>query len=460
MKIFGIELRRSVPTVKKELNPISSGYGRGWYRVMESFAGAWQSNVTIDRDTVLSYSAVYACVTLISQDIGKLRMKVVQQNPNTKIWKEVDKNEYSDLLRKPNDFQNRIKFLEYWITSKLLHGNTYALKIRERSGKVAKLYILDPSRVTPLVSTDGSVYYQLRTDALAELDMDMIVPASEIIHDTMLTLFHPLVGVTPIYACGLAATQGINIQRNAAKFFGNQSQPGGILVAPGDIAPETASALKEYWENNFTGDNAGKIAVVGDGLKYEALTMKASDAQLVDQLRISAETVCACFHVPPFMVGAAPLPSLTNVEALTQQYYNQCLQSLIESFEECMTNGLELGERVGIELDLDALFRMDTLTRYGTYEKGIGSGWLKPNEARAKEDLEPVEGGDTPYMQQQNYSLAALNKRDQKDPLSQPESPPPQAPSDDEEDDDEEEESVKALLSVVLRGLDEMSEAA
>jgi phage portal protein BeeE len=26
--------------------------------------------------------------------------------------------------------------------------------------------------------------------------------------------------------------------------------------------------------------------------------------------------------------------------------------------------------------------------------------------------MKPVDGGDTPYLQQQNYSLSALNKRD------------------------------------------------
>jgi phage portal protein BeeE len=31
------------------------------------------------------------------------------------------------------------------------------------------------------------------------------VPASEIIHDTYITPFHPLIGLSPIYACGLSA---------------------------------------------------------------------------------------------------------------------------------------------------------------------------------------------------------------------------------------------------------------
>ncbi len=37
---------------------------------------------------------------------------------------------------------------------------------------------------------------------------------------------------------------------------------------------------------------------------------------------------------------------------------------------------------------------------------------MAPNEARRREDLPPVDGGDTPYLQVQNYSLAALANRD------------------------------------------------
>jgi hypothetical protein len=37
---------------------------------------------------------------------------------------------------------------------------------------------------------------------------------------------------------------------------------------------------------------------------------------------------------------------------------------------------------------------------------------MKINEARATIGLPPVEGGDTPYLQQQNYALSALARRD------------------------------------------------
>jgi hypothetical protein len=67
-----------------------------------------------------------------------------------------------------------------------------------------------------------------------------------------------------------------------------------------------------------------------------------------------------------------------------------------------------------VELDLEGLLRMDSATRYKAHSDGIAGGWLAPNEARECEDLPPIPGGETPYLQQQNYSLAALAKRDNK----------------------------------------------
>jgi HK97 family phage portal protein len=402
--------------VKKDFENIDRHRG-GWFRVLEAFTGAWQRNVEVNRDSVLAYHAVYACITLIAQDIGKMRAKLVELSPSG-VWKETQNSAYSPVLRKPNRFQNRIKFFEYWITSKLIHGNAYALKGRDAKGQVNNLYLLDPSRVSVLVADNGEVFYRLKTDKLRELDDEVIVPADEIIHDPMVCLFHPLVGVSPIFACGLGAQQGVNIQNNSSIFFGNMSRPGGILTAPGHIEDDTAARVKEIWEEKFGGANFGRTAVLGDGLEYKPIAINAEDSQLIEQLKWTAEMVCSCFHVPPFMIGVGAMPAYNNVEALTQQYYSQCLQSLIESLELALDEGLGLGvanQKLGVEMDLKTLLRMDTSTRYKAHSDGIIGGWLKPNEARVEEDYEPVEGGDTPYMQQQNFSLAELNRRNVRD---------------------------------------------
>jgi HK97 family phage portal protein len=423
MQIFGLSIVRAKKAMPAALASVNDGRGGWWPIVRESFAGAWQQNVDIQLDNVMTFAALYACVTLIASDIGKLRIKLMQSDADG-IWSETDSPSFSPVLRKPNRYQNRIKFLEQWISSKLIWGNTYALKSRDARNVVSELYVLDPQRVRPLVAPDGEVFYELKTDWLCGLEQSqVVVPAREIIHDVMIPLYHPLVGVSPISACGLAAVQGLKIQGNSTLFFGNGSQPGGVLTAPGAISQPTADRLKAYFDTNFSGANVGKVAVLGDGLKYEPMRVNAVDSQLIEQLKWTAENVCSAFHVPPFMVGIGPPPAYNNIEALSVQYYTQCLQNPIESLELCLDEGLELPKPYGTELDLDGLMRMDTPTKVKAAADSIGSGGMSPNEARRKYfDLGPVKGGNTPYMQQQNYSLAALERRDNAAP------PPPTPP--------------------------------
>jgi len=410
VRVLGLTITRtkSLPT----LSPLSSR-GGWWSIVREPFAGAWQSNQEIRLDNVMTYSAVFACATLIAADIGKLCLRLVAEDANG-IWTEVESPSFSPVLRKPNRYQTIHKFIEQWMVSKLIHGNTYVLKQRDLRGVVTNLYVLDPTRVTPLVSPDGSIFYDLRRDDLSGLPKDQVtVPAREIIHDTMVALYHPLMGVSPIYACGIAALQGLAIQSNSQKFFTTGSNPGGVLTAPGAISDETALRLKTYWDQNYSGDNVGKVAVLGDGLKFEKMAVNAVDAELIAQLKWTGETVCTCFHVPAYMVGIGPPPPYANIEPLVQQYYSQCLQSLIVNCETALDEGCELPKPYGTEFDIDDLIWMDTATKTKAAGDAVLHGNLSPNESRKKYyGLGPVAGGDTPYMQEQQWPLRLLSQRE------------------------------------------------
>lgn len=445
MRIFGLEISRAKAQAQS-LSSVDRGQGF-WTTIFETFAGAWQQDVTIDRVAVMSFHAIYACITLIANDIGKMRAKLMEGDADG-IWSETNVPAFSPVLRKPNRYQNHIQFRENWIMSKLSKGNTYALKQRDQRGVVTAIYILDPCRVVPLVAEDGSVYYQLDSDDLAQIDRQIIVPASEIIHDRMNCLYHPLVGVSPIYASGLAAMQGLAIQQNSAKLFKNMSRPSGILTAPATISDAAAKRLKEHWDTEYTGDNFGKTAVLGDGLKYERISFTAAEAQLIEQLKMTAEVVCSTFHIPPFKIHVGQTPTYQNGEILNQIYYSDCLQSLIEQFEACMDEGLGLdvpvgGRMLGVELDLDGLLRMDTATQIKSLTDGIKGALFTPNEARRRVNQKPLTGGDTVYMQQQNYSLSALDARDRNDPFAKGAAPisdstAPSAPDAvDAEDDDQ-----------------------
>jgi HK97 family phage portal protein len=438
LQVFGRALEL---TAKAMTSPTETGTSRGgWWPlvVREPYAGAWQANVQGQRDVALSYFPVYACVTLIAADIGKLCLRLVQKTEDN-VWEETASPAFSPVLRKPNRYQTIAKFVEQWITSKLIWGNTYVLKQRDARGVVVALYVLDPCRVKPLVASDGGVYYELRRDDLsgdlAGMQVESItVPAREIIHDTMICLFHPLVGVSPIFAGAVAAAQGLAIQNSSSQFFQNGSRPSGLITAPAGMSTDQLAQAKADWEAFSGAENAGRVAVITADIKYTQLTMNAVDAQLIEQLKWTAETICSCYHVQPYMIGVGPPPPYANIEPLLQQYYSQCIQSLLTNFEKVLDEGLGLlepvnGTQYGTEFDIDDLIWMDTATKTKAAADAIGSGAMAPDEARRKYfGLGPVTGGHTPYMQQQMFSLEALAQRDASDPFAKPTPAPPSLP--------------------------------
>lgn len=426
--------------------------------IREPFSGAWQRNEELSADSCLAFFPAFACHTLICSDISKNRVRLVIQKDG--IWQETANSAYSPVLRKPNAFQTRIQFFENWMNSKLARGNTYVLKQRDGRGVVVGLFVLNPDRVQPLVSEDGQVFYRLSQDNLSAIrETDTIVPARDIIHDRMNCLFHPLVGISPLYAAALACTQGTNIQRSSARLAANGVRPGGILTAPGKINPEDAKRLKETWEGQYGGSQgATKIAILGDGLKFESLTMTADEAQLIEQLKFTAEMVCSAYHVPPFMIGVGTEPSAGGVQDRTLRYYTQCLQKHFEDIELCLDDALGIGEGItvngqiyGTEFDVPNLLRMDSATQMEVLDKG--KNYFSPNEGRAQIGLPPKPGGDDVYRQQQEFSLSALQKRDaQDDPFGKTASAAP-PPADDPANDNAETAQRALALATIAKGL-------
>ena len=451
---MGLGLAPRVKAQAQSMQAVNSG--GGWFGIIrESFAGAFQSHIAVDGPRgILSFSGVFAPLTLIAGDIAKLRIKLVEEDADGICTEIKTGSPWLPVLKKPNRYQTRIMFMAQWIISKLLYGNTYVLKQRDRRGIVTAMYILDAQRVKPLVAEDGGVYYELSVDHLSELMKTVTVPASEIIHDRMNCLWHPLVGISPLYACGMSATMGNRIQKNSTQFFDNMSRPSGQLTAPGTIGTETATRLKAEFEANFSGANIGRLLVAGDGLKYEAMTVPAQLAQLIEQLKWTVEDCARSFQMPLFMVGG-PIPVGSTVAALLQLYYSGCLQTHIESAEACLDEGLALPAGYYTDFDLDGLLRMDQTAQMTMLSEGVKGSILAPDEARAKLNRKPVPGGASPMIQQQNYSLAAIAKRDAlADPFAKAAPTAPAAePAADAANDDKAEQEAAALIDRIIKGL-------
>lgn len=428
MKLFGFSLVR-----EKTLHPTPVPE-RGWFRLIkESFAGAWQKNIEVSHGELVCYPTLYACIMRIATDMGRLPFCLKEKTNG--IWLETENPAYSPVLRKPNPWQTAQQFRELWIVSKIAQGNAYALKRRDARGMVTALYILDPCRVQPMVTDSGAVYYKLMIDALNTIPPNypsdkLLVPASEIIHDRCITIHHPLVGVPPLSAAYWPAVKNLKILKSSAEFFANNAQPGGILTAPAGMSEEDALAVKDYWATAYSGENAGKVAVIGADMKFTSFAMKGADSQLVEQMRYSDEQVCQPFGIPPFKIGIGSIPAGLSVDSINLLYQDGALSTHIEAMENLLDEGLKIPNNLGIWMDTEPLLRMDVGKQAEVESKLVASKIKTPDEGRVRFNLAPTGGGDTLWGQNQDYPLAMLANRAQWDPNMQPAPAPAPVPAD------------------------------
>jgi len=426
--------------------PLSHGY------VHEPFPGAWQMNKECWGPQGV-FSAVFACITIIAGDIAKLPPLIYRTLPNG-AREPAPAHPAQRVLEKPNSYQTRVDFWGQFMSCALFAGNTYVLLVRDERGVVTQMHILDPRRVTVNVAPDGSVFYYIGAiDQLAQLLKTEYIPARDIMHHRLLTLNHPMIGITPLYAAGVSAMTGQTIQQNSFAFFANMSRASGVLTAPGKISPELATRLKSEWDTNFKGGQMGRTAVLGEGMKWEPLTISAADAQLIEQLRWSVEDVARCFRVPSYMLTDANRISFKNAEQLARQYYAQTLQYHIESIETRIDAAFDLTGDVYCEFDLSALLRMEFDARMAAYQTAIQSGVLAINEARKLEQLPPAEGGEEPLVQMQYRPLSMAGDPVDASVSASP-APPPPPPADDPDDEptpeDEETQAEEAAALAIL----------
>ncbi|MWW06929.1 phage portal protein, partial [Pseudomonas aeruginosa] len=131
---------------------------------------------------------------------------------------------------------------------------------------------------------------------------------------------------------------------------------------------------------------------------------KSVDSQMVEQLRYSDEQICQPFGIPPFKVGLGSIPAGLGVDAINQLYYDDALQADIQAMECLLSEGLNTYP-YKVDLDESVLMRMDA-GKKADYHKTLIDGSIETiNDARMSFNLPPLVGGNTVYMQQQDFPL-------------------------------------------------------
>ncbi len=351
------------------------------------------AGVMVTPDIAMRVSAVYACVRELAQSFAVLPVVFYRQSGRKKI-KVTDHSLLKLLTKRPNRFQNAYEWREMLQGHIALRGNAYNRIIDDRRGDIAELVPIHPDRIRLLIKDDGDYAWEYT----GRNGVRETLTRAEIWHIKGLApdIYR---GYNPIELARDSIGTALAAQEYGARFFANDAKPGGGWIEnPGSFKDNEAKRLfRDSWQSMQAGSNRGKTAVLEGGMKYHEIGITNADAQFLETKKFSIEDIARIYGVPPHRIGHLDRSTNNNIEHQGLEYVTYTLSPIAARWEAAIESEL-LFEDDDIEVcfDFARLLRGDSKSRALYYHSGILDGWMTRNEARAAENLNPLDGLDEP----------------------------------------------------------------
>jgi HK97 family phage portal protein len=364
-------------------------------RMVGGRSGAGQ---LVNEQTAMQFSAVYACVSLLSGTIASLSCEVFKRVGEDERELAPDHPAFPLLHDEPNPTMSAYVFWETEGADCYLAGNAYAIIARKKSGRPVGLYWAPSSRVTPKLSPDYSrILYQITFDGRQTKTFDQ----DDILHFPCIG-WDGLKGRSPIADARESIGLGLAGEQFNAKYFSN------AITADVSISfdkPMKEDAMKQFRESlqkrygNTEGSSNMRLPLVlTDGAKVTSLRMNADDAQMMLSRHFQIEDICRFYGVPLHLVSSTEKSTSwgTGIEEQTIGFVKFVLRRRLKMMEQEVNRKLIDDPKYFCKFNMDDILRGDIKTRAEFYKVALGGnqvpGFMTPNEIRKLENRRPLEG--------------------------------------------------------------------
>lgn len=350
--------------------------------------------------SALNLSTVFACVNLISSNIAKLPVKVMDMSDNdrnivknhivTKLFGEVGNN----------NIMTSHDIVKYLIASMLLRGNGYAHITRDKNGKPTYIRYLESSDVVPVYRKEqDKIYYQC-----AFVNHGKAIPQEDMIHLKMWS-YNGVEGVSVVGLMRRSISIANNTENAANEFYENGCAVQGILVPTAqNLQQKQIDQIKQGWSKN-----TASIQVLNGPMNWIPMGISAEDAEMLSSRKFEVSELCRWFLVPAILLSGEGGQTYSSLEMLQQAFLQNCLSTYIAIVEAEFNRKLLLPSEMNhkIYFETNELLRTTKKDSSEYYSKLVQSGILTTNEARQELGYAGVEGGDDLRVA---YSDAEQNK--------------------------------------------------
>lgn len=376
----------------------------------EALWGAWRrgedldapniAGVTVDRNSALGLSAVWACVSLIGDSVATLPIDAFTTDKTGVKSSLTPRPSWMDY---PNPEQTKVDFVFGQVASLLLDGIAPVYTLRDRRGDVIEAYSVDPRwvQIYRERQPDGSykiVYHVSVVKGQQSPVGPFVVPMGpEMFH---INAFQPSSsnprGISPLERARLMFGGAIGGQEMGARYYGQGMNAAGVIEVPADVTFTTPQA--QQLKQDFASANAGLKKmhlppVLTGGATWKQIQITPEQSQFLQAREFAVDEIARWFRVPPHMIGHMVRETSwgSGIEYQGMNFVNYTLRPWIERLEWAWSRWMLLfqpGARAGF--DVSGLLRGDHTSRANWYASGKQWGWLNTDEIRANEGLPPL----------------------------------------------------------------------
>lgn len=358
-----------------------------WYGALGMTAA---SGVKVSVGEALRVPAIRRCVAVLSGAVASLPLPVLERTDRGDI-KATRHPLYDVIGRRPNEWQSAYSFWETTAANLVLYNRAFAAIEPGPRGAIDRLEPIRADRVQVFLLDNGRLAFDFhwpggRVERRAQEQVFYIGGMSLGKFDGPSIIEH---GRDTI---GLA----IAINRMVGRQFRNGVRLSGVLQHPRKMGGDAAK-FRMAWESMFSGgENAGKTAILEDGMTFKELSQTNDEAQLIQLWNHTIGELGRLFSVPNILLESSDKAStFASAEAFFQWFINISLMPWLRNIEGAVNSQLVLvPDRYKAEFSIQGLLRGNATARADFYAKGINAGWLARNEARQLENLPTREGAD------------------------------------------------------------------
>jgi len=367
--------------------------------LIEFLSGGFRSStgISVNDRAALRNSTFFRSVNLIAGAIGMLPLHLMEQDEDGGNKRKAREHPLFRILHKaPNRYQTAAEFKSYMQTCALLDGNAYAMVIRVGS-KISQIVPLPRKSVTPELTDTFDIRFKYQRPKGGTVYLS----SREVFHFRHPVTLDGLRGVSLLEVAKETLGIATIAQRAAGKLFSNGSFAAGVLETDKTLGDDVHQRIRDDWEEIYSGaDNAGKWAILEQGLKAKQLSQNAKESQHVETREHESEEVSRFTGVPRPLLMFDETSWGSGIEQLGQFLVTYCLMIWFVAWEQAVERILDDDERDRLYAKFNdgALLRGSLKDQAEFFAKALGAGgghgWLKANEVREAFDRNPEPGGE------------------------------------------------------------------